>query len=404
MATFKIVLYKSKTLKDGSHPVMLQIVEDRKPFRISLGYNAHLNEWDEAKCRFKRNKENYKAKNEILREKEIQAEKTLDTIQLQNKPVTPTYFKEIFLKDKKNTNVFEFIDELCQDFNSKGKAGTSNTYRDTRNALLKFTSGKKNLYFTDIDYTFLDKFETHLFSRGCTGGGISVYMRTLKAIINKAIKQGYLDNNLYPFRSSINRNGYSPEHLKSKASPRALSLEDIEKFKNFESSQYPHLQFSHTLFLFSYYARGMNFKDMAQLKWSDLYDNKIHYTRDKTGAFFSIGISENIKSIFEGFQKDSPYIFPILSDFHKTPIQIKNRLKKCLRKFNSDLKEIAETLDISTNVTSYVARHTFANTLKKNKANIGLISQAMGHSDIKITNAYLKNFEDSELDELDKLL
>ena len=95
-------------------------------------------------------------------------------------------------------------------------------------------------------------------------------MRTLRAAINEGIRRDYMDKDFYPFSTAQNRNGYSISHLKSKASPRALSTEDMEKIKNFPSDENPHLKQSFHFFLFSYYLRGINFKDLALLKWTDI--------------------------------------------------------------------------------------------------------------------------------------
>ena len=71
---------------------------------------------------------------------------------------------------------------------------------------------------------------------------------------------------------------------------------------------------------------------------------------------------------------------------------------------NGDLKEIGVLLKLEIKLTSYVARHTYATTLKRKNANIGYISQAMGHADVQTTKVYLENFENDEIDKLDELL
>lgn len=406
MATFKILQYKQKVLKDGTHPIVLQVVHKSKPFKISLGFSCTLNQWDYDKGRFKKSLTGHTRKNRLLRDTESKADEILDKIQQLKKPFTPELFRQLFTGTNSNISVFDFFNQRIADLAKKGKAGNKNIYTDTRNAVKRFWKSKKTLMFPDIDYKFLTKFETFLFETGCSGGGVSFYMRTLRATINEAIRQGYLDKDLYPFATSQNKNGYSLSHLKSKASPRALSIADMEKFKSFPSKEYPHLEDSYQLFLFSYFARGMNFKDMALLKWTDLYNDRISYTREKTGRFMSIRISENIQSILDYFkdQQEVDYVFPILSDFHQTEEQVKNRVKKCLKKLNKDLKEIASLCGIEVVITSYVARHTWATTLKYKNADIGLISEGLGHNHIETTKHYLKKFEDAQLDGLDELL
>lgn len=70
--------------------------------------------------------------------------------------------------------------------------------------------------------------------------------------------------------------------------------------------------------------------------------------------------------LIEKYSKDkSPFIFPILSPFHKTEIQIAHRLHKVLAKINKYLKEIGNNLNLPLPLTTYVARHSFASVLKR---------------------------------------
>ena len=61
-----------------------------------------------------------------------------------------------------------------------------------------------------------------------------------------------------------------------------------------------------------------------------------------------------------------------------------------------------ETLE--ANITTYVARHSFASVLKKSGVNIALISEALGHSDLATTQIYLDSFDNKQVDEAMKHL
>ncbi len=312
---------------------------------------------------------------------------------------------EIPQPKKVNTkDVYAFFGEQIEALNQKGKLGNQTLYKNTLNALKRFYGQKNSLAFNDIDYNFLTNFETYLFNRGCNEGGVSAYMRTLRAVINQAIKSGFMRPKDYPF-STPQKNGYSVSKLKSKPNPRALSMEDMEKVKNFPFDKYPDLKKSVLYFLFSYYARGMNFQDMARLQWSDIYNDRINYIRQKNRKFFSINLSDKLQEIIEQFPKsDSPYVFPILTNFHQTEVQKKNRIQKCLKHYNQDLKEIANVLGIDVNLTSYVARHTYATTLKNKGVDVSVISEGMGHKNVDVTKNYLKQFGNEVLDNTDELL
>ncbi len=87
-----------------------------------------------------------------------------------------------------------------------------------------------------------------------------------------------------------------------------------------------------------------------------------------------------------------------------TPIQIEYRKAKTLTKCNRDLKEIAGICKIDKPITSYMARHSFANCLKQKGVATDVISESMGHQNLAVTQAYLKNLDSSILDQANALL
>ncbi len=70
----------------------------------------------------------------------------------------------------------------------------------------------------------------------------------------------------------------------------------------------------------------------------------------------------------------------------------------------ANLKRIAEMAGLKVNLTTYVARHTFATVLKRSGVNIAIISESLGHSDLETTQIYLDSFENSQIDEAMKNL
>ena len=81
-----------------------------------------------------------------------------------------------------------------------------------------------------------------------------------------------------------------------------------------------------------------------------------------------------------------------------------NRVHKICHQINTELRAFAKELEITAEVTTYVARHSFATILKKSGVNIGIISQALGHQDIKTTQIYLSQFDNEQVDDAMKNL
>lgn len=102
--------------------------------------------------------------------------------------------------------------------------------------------------------------------------------------------------------------------------------------------------------------------------------------------------------------RKAPYIFPIILRENLTPTQLNDRKRKTLQKFNKDLKELAILAGINKPITSYVARHSFANCLKQKGAGTDIISESLGHQDVKTTKAYLKELDTAVLDEASEML
>lgn len=71
---------------------------------------------------------------------------------------------------------------------------------------------------------------------------------------------------------------------------------------------------------------------------------------------------------------------------------------------NDILRTLGKRLGIEANITTYVARHSFASVLKKSGVNIALISEALGHSDLATTQIYLDSFDNKQVDEAMKHL
>jgi Site-specific recombinase XerD len=164
--------------------------------------------------------------------------------------------------------------------------------------------------------------------------------------------------------------------------------------------QKKYVELSKDIFIFSYLCGGINFTDIANLTRENIVNDRLHYIRQKTGKPIKIGIPQEAMLIIEKYSKESNgYLFPILDNkVHKTALQKQNRIHKIRGKVNEILKILGKRLGIEANITTYVARHSFASVLKKSGVNIALISEALGHSDLATTQIYLDSFDNEQVD------
>jgi integrase len=210
-----------------------------------------------------------------------------------------------------------------------------------------------------------------------------------------AINRGLIKPDIYPFKV------YKISKLKGKGLKKALTLEDVHKIIQLDLSNHPKLINAQKYFVFSFYTRGMNFADMMKLQWKDVSDDRVYYTRAKTKTNFQITILPPVQKILDYYRNipsKTSYVFPILLRDEMSPAQIENRKKKTLKQYNKDLKEIATLCGINRSVSSYVARHSYANCLKQKGVATDIISESMGHQNVAITQAYLKELDSSLID------
>ena len=76
-AVVSIICYKSKTLSNGEHPLMIRVAKDGKQKYKSLGISVNANNWD-----FKKNRPLPKCPNrelilKVILEKEIEFQKEI---------------------------------------------------------------------------------------------------------------------------------------------------------------------------------------------------------------------------------------------------------------------------------------------------------------------------------------
>ena len=278
-----------------------------------------------------------------------------------------------------------------------GKINTAIKYTAIRTSLVKFHPAK--LRFEDITPNLLADFETFLRGEGNQPNSIATKFSVLKAVYNKAITDKIFlceENPFVPYKVG--------KHW-TQTRKRAIHKEDIQRLIQAELpvTRSPYTEFARDIFLFSYFSAGINFKDIATLRYTDIEEDRIFYRRHKTGKAMTCRLHPQAKEIIakytysEAMQED--YIFPILNRrIHRTEQQIHNRVHKVLIHINRELKEWSKRLGLEMPLTTYVARHTFATVLKRSGVSVALISESLGHSDLSTTQIYLDSFENSQID------
>lgn len=255
-----------------------------------------------------------------------------------------------------------------------------------------YLSGKP-LLFVDITPAWLKKFDNYLTKQeGKKKSTVGIYCRNIRTLFNLAIKKHHVKAE-YPFFE------YKPKTAKKRKI--AMSVEEISLIANYKTSD-PVELFYRDIFMFSFLACGMNMTDIARLRYSNIHDNELVFVRKKTEneeheeESLSIPITRQMQFIIDAHGNKAvghdAFIFPILRP-EMNEEQKFGEIRQLVKQVNTHIKRIAKAVKINKNISSYVARHSWATISKNSGASIEYISEQLGHDSPKVTMGYLKSFE-----------
>lgn len=406
---------------DGDYPLIMRLGHHRRTTSLPLGISLKERDWDDKGKIVKRSytgTETVSRLNNIIQKKRTDA---MDIIlKLHESGILSTLsvaeLRARIDQKEQSPSFYDFASEQVSALKKANRIGTAKSYEGTVAALKTYNKGRpvakrkggqrtkeanawdnrvQDLKFSEITYRFLVGFENYHLASGNQLNGLAVYMRTIRAIYNKGIKSSVADAELYPF-----------EQYKIRTAPtekRALEGEYIQKIVSLKLEPTHPCFHARNYFLASYMMYGMNFKDMACVKKTDLRNGRIFYRRNKTGKLYDIRVTGGLKEILDYYLTDrlsSDFIFPIVN--RTTPMLIDRDIQWARKRYNQKLKEIAQLCGIESNLTSYVSRHSFATQAMLAEVPMNAISTMLGHSSLKTTEIYLKSLPSNVLDEYNK--
>lgn len=400
--SIRVVCYKSKTLANGENPLMVCVSKDGKRKYQSLGISIHAKFWDFHKGQTKQSCPNREQINKIIADKIAELQSAALSMIAENKSYTSSTLLVQVKDEYVEKSLREAFEALILQMEDNVQIGNLHFYRRTYNSLKSFSKGQLDIPFSTIDCTWLSKYEKWLRSKHNKETSISIVFRTLRSVFNKAIANKWARKADYPFEEfKINK-------FDTKTVKRAISKKDVRAIYQHCATdcRSPYYELAKDIFMFSYLCGGINFVDISNLKIENIIDGRLTYIRQKTAKRIKIGLPQQALDIINKYKAERKgYLFPIFDEaVHITPTQKHNRIHKVLAKLNKHLRSIGKDLDLPVDLTTYVARHTFATVLKKSGVEIALISEMLGHADLATTQIYLDSFDDEQVDEAMKNL
>lgn len=428
---------------EALYPVKLRIYQPRttkeKLFRIGLDFTE-----EEFKQGYLKQKPEL-AKDQIKGKAKKELEEKLDQL-------TATYTKaKELLQDLKEFNFEEFekrfynkaakvgaffyFEETIQKMKFEGRVRTAESYQLALKNLKQFANLKRkkplaDLPFENITTKFLNQYESWLATeKNHSKSTIGIYIRPLRAVFNTAIadKNSGVKFDIYPFGG---KNGYQPptgQNIK-----KALSASQLKTlFELQPQNQYQ--QKAKDFWFFSYLANGMNFKDIAELKFENLHGHRLAFYRSKTKnktkaapVLIQALLPEKALEILNTYSKPQgkkeDFIFDILSP-EDNPEKAVIKVKAFTRFVNQHIKKLAETHNqkvkaeaekqnkkaaeadlLPEEISTYWARHSFTTQAIRKGASMELLQESLGHKNLATTQNYWAGFATDVKENLAKSL
>ena len=414
----------SKPNKTGKYPIFLRITQNRKPVRIKTSVELERkSDWNPKRKEVRLSERKAIKWNAILA-KELEAAKDKYRELKETSTATSLKIKEKIKNGETSKSFLQYARQRTQELYDNGNIRNYKKYNGFCNKLEKYQTDShgvvRDLLFSEIDTSFLAKFETYLHTlrnerepeKVLHVNTIQVCFNVFRAIVKRAIEV----DNIMP----MEKNPFLSFKIKGvKTDKEKLDADEIEKIKELDLKEGSLIWHCRNYFLFSFYCAGIRVGDFIQLRWGNISnDRRIHYQMGKNHKVRDLVLVEPAKRILDYYHhpkvKATDYIFPILdpnAEFAKAvtqeekdvlPPDIKEKMfaqigaKTAL--INKELKKIANMAEIEKKLSFHISRHSFAKAAKQKGVDNAKVKELLAHSSLKITEGYMGNFDTADND------
>lgn len=380
---------------NNTYPTKLEIYFKGIKKRYDLKTYFSMEEWEKANSP-KLKDSDIKARKSQIETEKSKASKIISDL---GNNFTFESFESLYLNKQKNDkpskeDVYSYIEKHIKTLTSNDQLGYAESFSSTLFNLKKYT---KTLDFKDITPKFLEEFEKWMLSREKSITTVGIYVRNLRVIYNLAIDEGIAKRDDYPFGQKQKKKYEIPIGLNPK---KAIPEEEVKKIAQLEGL-FGNKERARDIWLFSFLCNGMNVADVFRLRYSDIdgdfftFKRKKSSGRQKNSPSIEVFLTHKAVQIISKWGNDksntSNYIFPFLTPGLSSKEERKI-VKNLTRSINYYMEKIATQLGIKTDLTTYVARHSYCTILRNKGVDIPEISENVGHSQVSTTAKYFARY------------
>jgi len=369
-----------KKYSDGTRPVMIRVIREKPVYKTIC--KVPDKDWDSKNKKVKRSHGSYINLNALISEEFQKYEKRYFELLAKNKNFKAS---EVFEEEKVNDeNLVSAFDRYLIQISQNLELSTIEKYRSFY-YFLQSSFKKENV--TDIDDGLVMKIVGKLKANGNNQNSIFRRISFFKSFTKWVNKE-------YDLRIDVENPA-----KKHKSKKEKLSVDEITILAQFDLSKFgKKIQMARDIFLMQYYLYGSRVSDVLRLRLEDVKSDRINIIQHKTKAIVSVKISQNIKDIIDKYKGQSLFfVFPELDRF--MPEVTHKNIDSVVALINKNLRIVINACGIEKHVSTHVARHSFATNADKVVMDKRHISKALGHSTFKMTENYLSDLRDDEIDD-----
>lgn len=395
--TYKIILDTRRPKLNDTYPLKIRVYNNGRFRELSLNIKARKADWDSNSETLNKGTNNYTE----LSYKLTQAKSKIERIILLSEE-KGIYSLDQLLQEfngnriKKTTPYLQkYGNELIEELNAAKRVGTAMAYEQAISSIVSYAG--KGILITNIDYTLLVKYEHHMLARGIKINTIGAYLRSIRAIYNRSIKDKLVNSTSYPF------NEYTIK--RETTGSRRLSVSDMRTIAHCDLPINTPIWHAKNLFMLSFYLIGMNYSDLLILRTSNIENDILSYRRSKTKKLYKLTLPAPAIEIINYYlsfpsHNDHYYILPFLN-YSDDIVWRKKRVKQICKNNNTQLSEISRKFLGGIKLTTYYARYTWSNIAKDLGYSNDIIAEALGHEyGNKVTHIYLDKYDREAIDKV----
>lgn len=382
--TYSILFYlKDKRLdKNGKAGIYVRITVNGRRAALSIKRKISPEHWNSRMNRVKGKDDEAKELNYYMTTIRHKLNKIHHHLIEEGKPFSAQDIKVRFLgKGEPHKMLLEVFEEHNRQMKSligrEFALGTWKRYNTTLKhtaAFIKKQYGRTDFPIRDVDHKFITRFEYFLkFTKECNHNSALKYINNFKKIIRMAVANDWIKKD--PF--------YNYKVKFKEVEREFLTKNELEAIINLDSMM-PRLELVRDMFVFCCFT-GLAYIDVKKLTPNNIVPHIdgsqwIQSARQKTRSKLGIPLLPTALEIIEKYEnhpqvKNRECVIPVLSN----------------QKSNSYLKEIADRCGITKNLTTHLARHTFATTVTlSNGVPIETVGKLLGHKNLRTTQHYAK--------------